>query len=97
LSENQWEHPLLHSALEKKNLTPETLLQRALHSRRGYLEQLEAAIALKVKTLSALQAAYEALANRRVNAERLRLQNELVRRDLEAIDVPAVALGEAKP
>lgn len=96
LSENKWDHGPLHAALDRTNLTPEALLQEATYNCRGYLEHLEESIALKVKTLSALQAAYEALANRRVNAERLRLQNELVRRDLEAIDVRPVAIERSK-
>lgn len=96
LSENKWEHHLLNAALDQNHLTPEALLQEATYNCRGYLEHLEESIALKVKTLSALQSAYEALANRRVNAERLRLQNELVRRDLEAIDVRPVAIERSK-
>jgi hypothetical protein len=37
-----------------------------------------------------LQQSYEALVNRSVMQERLKLQNELLKRDLQAIEVPAV-------
>ena len=46
-------------------------------------------VALKAKTLAGLQASYEVLANRGLNAERMRLQNALLRRDLGALDAPA--------
>lgn len=62
LLENKWEHRLLQAALEKNSLTPEALLQDATYNCRGHLWQMEENISLKVKTLSALQAAYEACA-----------------------------------
>ena len=37
-----------------------------------------------------MQQSYEALANRSVMQERLKLHNELLKRDLQAIDVKAV-------
>lgn len=48
--------------------------------------QLEEMIALKAKTLAGFQTSYEVLSNRKVNAERLELQNSLMRRDLQAIE-----------
>jgi hypothetical protein len=43
-------------------------------------------VALKAKTLAGFQASYEVLVNRKVNAERMRLQNALMQRDLGAIE-----------
>jgi hypothetical protein len=40
--------------------------------------------------LQQLQKSYEALVNRSVLHERLKLQNELLKRDLLAIDVPTI-------
>ncbi len=54
------------------------------------IQNFDSLIALRVKTLGQLQQSYEALVNRSVMAERLRLQNELIKRDLQAIDVSVV-------
>ena len=78
----------LLAAMDRHNLSPESLRQRALYNRRGQLHALDDQLALKAKTLAGLQASYEVLANRRTNAERLRLQNELLRRDLGALESP---------
>jgi hypothetical protein len=45
------------------------------------------AIAVKAHTLKALQKSYESFACRSILQERLKLQNELLKRDLQAIDV----------
>ena len=49
--------------------------------------QLDEAIAVKAHTLKALQKSYESFACRPILQERLKLQNELLKRDLQAIDV----------
>ena len=51
---------------------------------------LDQSIALKTHTLAQLQKSYEALVNRSVMKERLKLQNDLLKRDLLAIDTPIV-------
>ncbi len=96
LSENKWDFKPLQESLDHHSLTLEALLQEATYNCRGYLKQIEENVALKVKTLAGLQASYETLANRKQHSERLRLQNELLRRDLEAIDVPALTVEGAK-
>jgi len=78
----------LLAAMVRRNLTPESLRQQALHNLRWELQALDERLALTAKTLAGLQASYEVLANRRANAERLRLQNELLRRDLGALEAP---------
>lgn len=45
---------------------------------------------LRVKTLNGMQSSYDALVNRNIHIERLQLQNDLLRRDLEAVDVEAI-------
>ncbi len=72
--------------LKEHNLTVQSLNQRALASCKASLEGLDQMIALKVKTLAGFQASYEVLVNRKVNAERMRLQNALMQRDLGAIE-----------
>ena len=76
--------------LDGLNLTMESLTQKALEICRLKLENLDEMIALKAKTLAGFQASYEALVNRSVLQERLKLQNDLLRRDLQTIDVPAL-------
>lgn len=80
--------------LDARDLTLGSLMQQALSSKRGELLALDSMIALKAKTLAGFQTSYEALVNRSVLKERLKLQNDLLRRDLGAIEVTAV---EAPP
>ena len=68
----------------------ESLTQKALEICQFKLESLDEMIALKAKTLAGFQASYEALVNRSVLQERLKLQNDLLRRDLQTIDVSAL-------
>lgn len=71
--------------LQKQNLTLESLKQKAFAKSRLALESLDQMIALKAKTLAGFQASYEGLVNRKVNMERMQLQNALMQRDLGAI------------
>ena len=72
--------------LGEHNLTMETLTQKAMASSRSVFENLDQMIALNAKTLAGFQASYEVVVNRKVNAERMRLQNVLMQRDLGAIE-----------
>jgi hypothetical protein len=72
--------------LDEHNLTMETLNQKAMANSRPLFENLDQMIALNAKTLAGFQASYEVLVNRKVNAERIRLQNALMQRDLGAIE-----------
>ena len=76
--------------LKEHNLTVQSLNQKALAICKASLEGLDQMIALKAKTLAGFQASYEVLVNRKVNAERMRLQNALMQRDLGAIENEAV-------
>lgn len=77
------------AAIERRGYSPESLRQLALARCRPHLQYADEQVALKAKTLAGLQASYEVLANRGLNAERMRLQNALLRRDLGALDAPA--------
>lgn len=72
--------------LDEHNLTMETLTQKAMANSRSVFESLDQMIALNAKTLAGFQASYEVVANRKINVERLRLQNALMQRDLGAIE-----------
>ena len=64
-----------------------SLTQKAMAYSRAEHVSLDEMIAVKAKTLAGFQASYEVLVNRKVNAERMRLQNALMTRDLGAIDM----------
>ena len=72
--------------LGEHNLTMETLTQKAMASSRSLFESLDQMIALNAKTLAGFQASYEVVVNRKVNADRMRLQNALMQRDLGAFE-----------
>lgn len=83
--------PVVVKAMEHHNYTLQILTQEAMSKRREQVSKVDEQIALRIKTLNGLQSSYEALVNRKVHIERLQLQNELLRRDLEAIEVEAVS------
>ena len=71
--------------------TPESLRQEAFSKKRDEIMQLDQQIALQAKILTGFQGSYEVAFNRKLNIERLQLQNELMRRDLNAIDVVSLS------
>lgn len=85
ISEGNWAHDDLAQQMQVKGLTPETLMQFAMSQKPSYMVQLDDQIALRAKTMMSLQSSYETLVNRSIHQERLRLQNELLRRDLTSI------------
>jgi hypothetical protein len=88
LQNNDWQDKVLRSHMEARYHTPETLMEEAAARLASELVQVDQQISLRVKTLAGLQSSYEALVNRVIHAERLRLQTQLLRRDLASIDVP---------
>jgi hypothetical protein len=87
----------LNGLIAKHNLDMASLTQKAMsHSRLEHIS-LDEMIAVKAKTLAGFQASYEVLANRKVNAERMRLQNALMTRDLGAIDMESADVVTRKP
>ena len=85
-----WDDPALLNEIKAKGLTVEGLVQRATSQVKERLMQLDRSVSLKMHTLAQMQKSYEALVNRSVMQERLKLQNELLKRDLLAIDTPVV-------
>jgi hypothetical protein len=86
-----------HDLLKEHNLTLDSLKQKAFAESRQALENLDQMIALKAKTLAGFQASYEVLVNRKINIERMRLQNALMQRDLGAIQYAVVDDQANKP
>jgi hypothetical protein len=69
----------------------ESVRQLAYSKKHKEIFELDQQIALQVKILASFQGSYEVAFNRKLNVERLRLQNELMRRDLAAVDVNAIS------
>jgi hypothetical protein len=94
LQSGHWGDEAIKQVLKAKGHTQASLLEKAISNKHDELQKLDQLIALRVKTLTQLQQSYEALVNRSILQERLKLQNELIKRDLEAIDIPAVAVAD---
>jgi len=87
LEAGMWDEPALKKVMQNKGFTESSLTQRAMERRMEEIIQLDEAIAVNAHTLKALQKSYESFACRSILQERLKLQNELLKRDLQAIDV----------
>jgi len=90
-----WNDPQMLKIIEAHGHTPESLAAKAISNAREEIPKIDQLIALRVKALGQLQQSYEALVNRSVMQERLKLQNELLKRDLQAIEVPAVEQADS--
>ena len=78
-------------AFGKVGHTIDSARQLAYANKREQITELDQQIALQVKILASFQASYEVAFNRKLNVERLRLQNELMRRDLAAVDEKVIS------
>ena len=87
----------LNELIAKQKLNMASLTQKAMAYSRAEHVSLDEMIAVKAKTLAGFQASYEVLVNRKVNAERMRLQNALMTRDLGAIDMESADVVAIKP
>ena len=85
-----WDEEVTKKLIKENAHTPASLLEEAMSNRKDELIKLDQQIALRMKTLMQLQQSYEALVNRSIMQERLKLQNELLKRDLEAIELQEI-------
>jgi hypothetical protein len=76
--------------LSQTDHTEQSLMQEALSYPYLNIYTFDDKINLLIKNLSGFQASYEVLVNRKLNIERLRLQNELLEKDIGAIDVKVI-------
>lgn len=90
LESGQWNDTLIQQLMKAKGHTAGSLLEHAMDRQKQELIELDQSIALRANTLLQLQKSYEALVNRSVLQERLKLQNDLLKRDLLSIDVPVI-------
>jgi hypothetical protein len=77
------------ASIESCGYTLEALQQEAIENKAEFLAKLDSRIALYTKMLASFQMSYEVAANRKARAQQLTLQNELMRRRLDAIEVVA--------
>jgi hypothetical protein len=80
--------------LENANHSIVTLRQEAMTRATGQLHGTDVRIAFKAKTLAGFQTSYEVLVNRNINRERLELQNAILKRDLQAIEMEKPSRGK---
>lgn len=80
------ETPALSRAMAAKSHNLESLQQEAFDKCLDKMLALDELIALKTKTLAGFQASYEALINRKLILEKIKLQNALMRKGLDAIE-----------
>lgn len=90
-SDDIWNEPLLIASAKAVGHTVQSLVAEAIKWQGSALDNLDASIADRLKTMQELQASYEALVNRKLVIERLRLQNENLRRNVNAIEMQPVS------
>ena len=88
-----WGNAQIVQLLDDCGHTPESLYAESLGRAQEQLIHIEQLRAIRTKSMLQLQGAYEALVNRSILRERLHMQNELMRRDLGAIEVKANTAG----
>jgi hypothetical protein len=81
--------------IDKSNYSIDTLRQEAMTKVSAHLHGADVRITFKAKTLAGFQASYEALVNRNINRERLELQNAILKRDLQAIEMEKPSRGKS--
>lgn len=93
LMQNKMDHRA-EQIMQSIGHTVESLRQLAFERKTFFIKQLDMQIALQAKILTGLQASYEIAFNRKTNVERLKLQNDLMRRDLQTIDLSFDEISE---
>ena len=76
----------LQKLLKSGNYSLESLQQKAFSKCEKKLIAIDQQVAICAKTLASFKLSFELAVNRKINRERLTLQNDLVRRDLNAIE-----------
>jgi hypothetical protein len=81
--------------LEESVHNEQSLLQLAFASKARSIANLNEQITVLAKTLAGFQVSYEVLSSRKLNLERLRIQNELLSKDLHAIELETPDAGQS--
>lgn len=86
----------IESEIGRSGHSLQSLRQRSMQKKQGELLRIDQQIALQTKTLAGIQASYEVAVNRKINMQRLILQNEIMRKDLDSINVAPLAHDNPK-
>jgi hypothetical protein len=78
---------LLDEHFDDSDYTELSLMQKVFEKNIDVLEAHNKQITILAKNLSGFQTSYEVLTNRKLHIERLRLQNDLLEKDLSAIEI----------
>jgi hypothetical protein len=73
----------------------QSLLQLAFANKATSIANLNEQVTVLAKTLAGFQVSYEVLSSRKLNLERLRIQNELLSKDLLAIELETPDAGQS--
>ena len=85
----------LQKILDQAKYSLDTLRQEVMVKAGLQLNAIDVLIILKAKTLAGFQASYEVLVNRNINRERLELQNAILKRDMQAIEMEKPSHGKS--
>lgn len=80
----------LNEVLKESDHSALSLMQDAFAQKVRFYDDINNQIAMFAKMLAGFQASYEVLVNRKLHIERLRLNNEMLARDLDAVEVEAL-------
>ena len=81
--------------LEQSVHNEQSLLQAAFTIKAISIANLNEQVTVLAKTLAGFQVSYEVLSSRKLNLERLRIQNELLSKDLRAIELETPDAGQS--
>ena len=83
----------LKKVLSESVYTEHSLIQEAFANKAASISNHNEQITVLAKTLAGFQVSYEVLSSRKLNLERLRIQNELLSKDLLAIELETPDAG----
>ena len=87
IAKEAWDDPAMKEALDKSELTADTLTAAGMIKAEKSLESIDRQTGFRMKMFRDLQKSFEIHTNRRANSERLVLQNALLHRHVAAKDV----------
>ncbi len=87
IESGRWDSRQVKHQLEVREMTINELLFEAMQLEQDYIALLDQQIANRIKAMQGLQSSFEALVNRSILATRVQLQNELMQRNLSAIEI----------
>ena len=89
IAREEWDDPAMQRALQKSDLTVDTLPAAGMIKAEKSLESMDKQTGFRMKMFRDLQKAYEAHTNRQLNTDRLTLQNRLLSQHISVNEIKA--------